>query len=74
MSFPEYATCFVLFGLVSTLLLYGILRLQRWLPWYPAYQSTPLSPDLAMNTAISHTSSFANSGQAFGGLSEHRFL
>ena len=66
MSFPEYATCFVLFGLVSTLLLYGILRLQHWLPWfYPAYQTTPLSPDLAMNTAISFATT--TTWQAYSG-------
>jgi K+-transporting ATPase ATPase A chain len=66
MSFPEYATCFVLFGLVSTLLLYGILRLQRWLPWfYPAYQTTPLSPDLAMNAAISFSTT--TTWQAYSG-------
>jgi potassium-transporting ATPase potassium-binding subunit len=54
MSFAEYATCFVLFGLFGTLLLYGILRLQRFLPLYfPQYQTTRLSPDLAFNTAVS---------------------
>ena len=56
----------MLFGLVSTLLLYGILRLQRWLPWfYPAYQTTPLSPDLAMNTAISFATT--TTWQAYSG-------
>src|ERR1700730_776242 len=50
----EYATCFVLFGFVGTLLLYGILRMQQFLPWFfPQYHTTPLSPDLALNTAIS---------------------
>ncbi|MFI5176260.1 MAG: potassium-transporting ATPase subunit KdpA, partial [Terriglobia bacterium] len=45
MPFAQYATCFVLFGLVCTLQLYGILRLQRALPWFFAdYQTTPLSP------------------------------
>jgi potassium-transporting ATPase potassium-binding subunit len=50
----EYATCFVLFGLAGTLVLYAILRMQRVLPWFfPQYHTTPLSPDLALNTAIS---------------------
>ena len=54
MTGTEYATCFVLFGLAGTLLLYGILRLQQFLPWFfPRYHTTPLSPDLALNTAIS---------------------
>jgi K+-transporting ATPase ATPase A chain len=54
MPFGQYATCFVLFGLACTLLLYGILRLQGVLPWFFAdYQTTPLSPALALNTAIS---------------------
>ena len=54
MTFKQYATCFVLFSLAGTLLLYAILRMQRFLPWYfPRYQTTPLSPDLAANTAIS---------------------
>ena len=54
MTGKEYAKCFVLFGLIGTLLLYGILRMQQFLPWFfPRYHTTPLSPDLAMNTAIS---------------------
>jgi K+-transporting ATPase ATPase A chain len=53
MTSKEYATCFVLFGLNGTLLLYGILRTQQFLPWFfPHYHTTPLSPDLALNTAI----------------------
>jgi len=66
MTFPQYATCFVLFSLFGTLLLYAILRLQRVLPWFfPAYQTTPLSPDLAMNTAISFSTT--TTWQAYGG-------
>jgi len=54
MTGKEYATCFVFFGLAGTLLLYAILRMQQFLPWYfPQYQTTPLTPDLALNTAIS---------------------
>ena len=32
MTFAEYATCFILFGCLCTLLLYAILRVQRFLP------------------------------------------
>jgi K+-transporting ATPase ATPase A chain len=66
MAFAEYATCFVLFGLACTLLLYVILRLQRFLPWfYPAYHTSPLSPDLAMNVAISFSTT--TTWQAYSG-------
>jgi potassium-transporting ATPase potassium-binding subunit len=54
MGFAEYASSLVLFGIVCTLILYVILRLQRFFPWfYPAHQTTRLTPDLAMNTAVS---------------------
>jgi K+-transporting ATPase ATPase A chain len=66
MTGKEYATCFVLFGLAGTLLLYGILRLQQFLPWFfPQYHTTPLSPDLALNTAISFSST--TTWQAYAG-------
>ena len=66
MTFREYATSFVLFGLACTLLLYAILRLQRFLPWfYAEYHVTPLSPDLAINTAISFSTT--TTWQAYSG-------
>ena len=66
MGFAEYAACFVFFGLACTLLLYLILRLQRFLPWfYPAYHTTALSPDLAMNIAISFSTT--TTWQAYSG-------
>jgi K+-transporting ATPase ATPase A chain len=66
MTGKEYATCFVLFGLVGTLLLYSILRMQQFLPWFfPQYHTTPLSPDLAMNTAISFSTT--TTWQAYAG-------
>ena len=66
MTGKEYATCFVLFGLAGTLLLYGILRMQQFLPWFfPQYHTTPLSPDLAMNTAISFSTT--TTWQAYAG-------
>ena len=38
MTFAEHAICFGLFGLVNTLLLYAILKLQHLFPWfYPSY-------------------------------------
>ena len=66
MDFAEYAACFVFLGLACTLLLYLILRLQRFLPWfYPAYHTTALSPDLAMNIAISFSTT--TTWQAYSG-------
>jgi potassium-transporting ATPase potassium-binding subunit len=66
MTGKEYATCFVLFGLVGTLLLYGILRTQQFLPWFfPQYHTTPMSPDLALNTAISFSTT--TTWQAYAG-------
>jgi len=66
MTGKEYATCFVLFGFAGTLLLYGILRLQQFLPWFfPQYHTTPLSADLALNTAISFSTT--TTWQAYAG-------
>jgi K+-transporting ATPase ATPase A chain len=54
MNGKEYVTCFVFFGLAGTILLYAILRMQQFLPWFfPQYHTTALSPDLTLNTAIS---------------------
>ncbi len=66
MSAREYGCCFLMFGLTGTLLLYGVLRLQRVLPWFfPEYQTTPLSPDLSFNTAVSFSTT--TTWQAYAG-------
>ena len=66
MRWQEYAQAFVVFGMVGTLLLYAILRLQRFPPWfYPSYMTTPMTPDLALNTAISFATT--TTWQAYGG-------
>ncbi|HUK43508.1 MAG TPA: potassium-transporting ATPase subunit KdpA [Candidatus Bathyarchaeia archaeon] len=66
MNWQQYAWSFVLFGFCGTLLLYAILRMQRFLPWfYPAYQTTPLTPELATNTAISFSTT--TTWQAYSG-------
>ncbi len=66
MASKEYATCFVFFGFAGTLLLYGILRVQQFLPWFfPQYHTTPLFPDLALNIAISFSTT--TTWQAYAG-------
>ena len=66
MCWQQYALSFVAFGMVGTLLLYLILRLQQFLPFYfSAYMTTPIKPDLAMNTAISFATT--TTWQAYGG-------
>jgi potassium-transporting ATPase potassium-binding subunit len=54
MRWTEYAVCVLLFSGVSMLLLYGIQRMQQFLPWNPQ-KFGALAPDLAFNTAASFT-------------------
>jgi potassium-transporting ATPase potassium-binding subunit len=50
----EYALAFLVFSLCGTLLIYGLLRLQRLFPFYDRRQlTTPMTADLAFNTAVS---------------------
>src|SRR5262249_10476867 len=66
MDWKAYATAFVVFSLGGTLLLYTILRIQPFLHTFdPVYQPAPLSPDLALNTAISFVTT--TTWQAYGG-------
>ena len=66
MTGKQYALAFVLFSLVGTLVLYTILRLQPFLPFYdPVHLVTPMTPDLAMNTAISFSTTIT--WQAYAG-------
>ena len=54
-------------GLIGAFFLYGLLRLQYLLPGGPdtSYLSTPLTPDLSANTAISFSTT--TTWQAYGG-------
>ena len=67
MTWLQYALAFVVFSGVGTLCLYGILRLQNHLPGGPAPAAliTPMTPDLAMNTAISFSTT--STWQAYAG-------
>ena len=54
MDWKHYSLAFILFGLVNTVTLYFLLRWQAWLPWFfPGMMTTPMTPDLAANTAVS---------------------
>jgi K+-transporting ATPase ATPase A chain len=66
MTALEYFAAFTLFGLAGTMLLYALLRIQRLLPWFfPAYHTTPLTSDLALNTAVSFATT--TTWQAYAG-------
>ena len=66
MTWVEYATSFIVFSLVGTLALYLILRIQPLFHTFdPAHRPSPLSPDLAMNTAISFSTT--TTWQAYSG-------
>ncbi|HVJ06665.1 MAG TPA: potassium-transporting ATPase subunit KdpA [Candidatus Saccharimonadales bacterium] len=66
MDWKRYAYCFALLGFTGTVALYAILRVQQFLPGFDAaHMSTPMTPDLAMNTAISFSTT--TTWQAYGG-------
>ncbi|MBI2566995.1 MAG: potassium-transporting ATPase subunit KdpA [Candidatus Schekmanbacteria bacterium] len=56
-SWPEYASALLALSLVTLLFTYALLRLQDVLPLNPSPDAlgTPLTPDLAFNTAASFT-------------------
>jgi len=68
MDWRRFSIAFILFSLIGALSLYAILRLQQFLPFfYAKYQNTPVSPDLAMNTAVSFATT--STWQAYSGES-----
>ena len=74
MSAGLYITCFLLFGAGCAIVLFLLLVLQRWLPGGPAdaYLTTPMTTDLAVNTAVSFTTT--TTWQAYGGEQTLRYL
>ncbi len=71
MAWREYAVAMLLFNALGFVLLYGILRLQAFLPLNP--QSLPaVPPDLAFNTAVSFISN--TNWQAYGGETTLSYL
>lgn len=68
MDWRRYAGAFVRFGALGTVVLYLLLRLQQHLPWYyPGSQTTPLTTDLSLNTAVSFATT--TTWQAYAGES-----
>jgi K+-transporting ATPase ATPase A chain len=74
MSARVYTLCFLLYSAVGTGGLFLLLLAQRWLPGGPAdrYLTTPITADLAANTAISFSTT--TTWQAYGGESTLRYL
>jgi potassium-transporting ATPase potassium-binding subunit len=74
MSAGVYTLCFLLFSAVSTGGLFLLLLIQRWLPGGPAdhYLTTPMTFDLALNTAISFSTT--TTWQAYAGENTLRYL
>jgi K+-transporting ATPase ATPase A chain len=74
MAAGVYITCFLLFGAGCAIVLFLVLMFQRWLPGGPAdaYLTTPMTPDLAANTAVSFTTT--TTWQAYGGEQTLRYL
>src|ERR1035441_8119439 len=74
MSAGAYTLCFLLFSAVGTIGLFLLLLAQHWLPGGPAdrYLTTPMTVDLAANTAISFSTT--TTWQAYGGETTLRYL
>jgi potassium-transporting ATPase potassium-binding subunit len=74
MTAGTYLNCFLAFNAIGTALLFLLLTTQRWLPGGPAdrYLTTPMTPDLAANTALSFSTT--TTWQAYGGETTLRYL
>jgi K+-transporting ATPase ATPase A chain len=74
MSAGVYTLCFMLFSAVGTGGLFLLLLAQRWLPGGLSYHylTTPMTVDLAANTAISFSTT--TTWQAYGGETTLRYL
>lgn len=74
MTAGVYTVCFLLFSAAGTVGLFLLLLIQRWLPGEPIgrYLTTPMTADLAANTAISFSTT--TTWQAYGGETTLRYL
>jgi K+-transporting ATPase ATPase A chain len=66
MDWKRYSLAFGVFGIVNVVVLYFALRWQAWFPWFfPKVLTTPMTPDLATNTAVSFATT--TTWQAYAG-------
>jgi K+-transporting ATPase ATPase A chain len=66
MDWKRYSLAFGVFGIVNVVVLYFALRSQAWFPWFfPNVMTTPMTPDLAANTAVSFATT--TTWQAYAG-------
>ncbi|HVK96005.1 MAG TPA: potassium-transporting ATPase subunit KdpA [Noviherbaspirillum sp.] len=71
MSWKNYALALLVFNALGTLFVYGVQRLQAWLPLNPEAFGN-VSPDSSFNTAISFASN--TNWQGYGGESTMSYL
>ncbi|MGO4503891.1 MULTISPECIES: potassium-transporting ATPase subunit KdpA [unclassified Dyella] len=71
MGWRRYAIAMLVFNMLGLFAVYALQRTQQWLPLNPQHFDA-LSPDLAMNTAISFASN--TNWQAYGGESAMSYL
>jgi K+-transporting ATPase ATPase A chain len=68
-TWKQYATAMLIFSAATAAFTYGILRLQGHLPWHQNVDAlankTPMTPDLAFNTAASFATN--TNWQSYGG-------
>ena len=66
MDWKRYSLAFGVFGIVNVVAVYFALRSQAWFPWFfPKVMTTPMTPDLAANTAVSFATT--TTWQAYAG-------
>ena len=66
MPWTVYTLTMLLFSIVTLAVTYAVLRGQAFLPWYEkGAMTTPMTPDLAFNTAVSFTTN--TNWQAYSG-------
>jgi len=70
-NWVEYAVSMLLFSMVGMLVLYGLERLQQFLPFNPQHLGA-VAPDLAFNTAASFTTN--TNWQAYSGETTMSYL
>ncbi len=71
MNWKQYAVAMLTFHIVGFVFLYGLQRLQGWLPLNPAKLGA-VTPDLAFNTAVSFITN--TNWQSYGGETTLSYL